>query len=244
MRGMVSGFVLRVFGVVLTLLVALGLLILALIYVPNSPLPTTWNPITPLEPTSSPNLLTRYKLNKSVSEFSACQTALDALGVKYSVLANKEVSEQCHIRNQVQVRQLSTARITPLKTKCGTALRLAMWEYHYVQPAAQKHLGYQVNSINQLGSYSCRPIRSMSGSTQRMSEHATANAVDISGFQLASGKKISLLKNWTGSPEEQKFLRDSRDGGCKVFRITLSPEYNALHADHFHFDQGQWTTCK
>ncbi|MDP1909506.1 MAG: extensin family protein, partial [Hyphomicrobium sp.] len=30
---------------------------------------------------------------------------------------------------------------------------------------------------------------------------------------------------------------DVRDGACRLFSTTLSPDYNAAHADHLHFDQ-------
>ena len=210
----------------------------------GSPLPDRWNPRKPLMATAKYNYLTPSKVRVAINDFNSCQQALTDLGVKFKTLPDKNVSAQCHIVNQVQITKLSQATISPLKTTCGTALRLAMWEYHAVQPAALETLGQLVTKISQIGSYNCRAIRTVNGSANRMSEHATANAVDISGFQLASGKRISLLENWNGSDAEQSFMREIRNGGCDFFRITLSPEYNALHADHFHFDQGRWTTCR
>nr|WP_328730168.1 extensin family protein [Falsiroseomonas algicola] len=35
-----------------------------------------------------------------------------------------------------------------------------------------------------------------------------------------------------------------RDGACRWFRAVLSPDYNAAHADHFHFDMGPSTVCR
>ena len=36
-------------------------------------------------------------------------------------------------------------------------------------------------------------------------------------------------------------LRRVRDGACRGFSTVLSPEYNAAHRDHFHFDMaGRW----
>ena len=29
----------------------------------------------------------------------------------------------------------------------------------------------------------------------------------------------------------------ARDAACEVFGTVLSPDYNAAHADHLHFDQ-------
>jgi hypothetical protein len=241
---MVARIVVSISNVILTLSALALLLVVGLIYLPGSPLPPAWNPITPLEAKATPNLLTNYKLRQTINDFEKCQTALTELGVRYKVLPDKQVSDQCHIRDQVETNRLSNARVSPLKTTCGTTLRLAMWEYHRLQPAAQKHFGQKVTAVDQIGSYNCRPVRSINGPTNRMSEHATANAIDITGFLLATGNRITVLKNWIGSPEEQGFLIDARNGGCDFFRVTLSPEYNALHADHFHFDQGRWVSCR
>ena len=43
---------------------------------------------------------------------------------------------------------------------------------------------------------------------------------------------------------EAAFLRDVRDGACDWFDIVLGPDYNAAHADHFHFDRGGGRICR
>ena len=70
-----------------------------------------------------------------------------------------------------------------------------------------------------------------------MSEHATANAYDIAGFKLADGRMVTLKQGWNGSAGT--FLRDLRLSACLLFNMVLSPDYNADHADHFHFDMGR-----
>jgi hypothetical protein len=76
----------------------------------------------------------------------------------------------------------------------------------------------------------------------RWSEHATGNAIDIAGFVLEDGRRISVLGDWDGEDAEARFLRAVRDGACKSFATVLSPDYNAAHADHFHLDQdGRWS---
>lgn len=77
-----------------------------------------------------------------------------------------------------------------------------------------------------------------------MSEHATANAFDISGFRTASGKLITVKDDWRKTTKEGKFLHVARDGLCNWFNLTLSPDYNADHADHFHVDMGWWRSCR
>ena len=77
-----------------------------------------------------------------------------------------------------------------------------------------------------------------------MSEHATANAFDIAGFRTKSGKVISVKRDWNTGKKEDTFLHAARHGLCDWFNATLSPDYNADHADHFHVDMGRWQTCR
>jgi hypothetical protein len=131
-----------------------------------------------------------------------------------------------------------------VETRCQIALRIAMWEEHSLQPAARAHLGEPLARITHMSSYSCRPIRTTRGQAQRMSTHSTADAIDISGFVTQSGRRITLLEGWDGAPDEAAFLRAVRDGACDWFKTVLGPEYNRLHADHFHLQNVGWGTCR
>lgn len=127
---MVSRIFIRTSAIILSLSAVLAMLILGLILIPNSPLPDVWNPRKALTPKAAQNFLTPYKLRFAITDFDACQLALKDLGVKFKVLPDKNVSDRCHIQDQVWLSHLSQAKISPLKTTCGTASRFAMWEYH------------------------------------------------------------------------------------------------------------------
>ncbi|MEM7240730.1 MAG: extensin family protein [Pseudomonadota bacterium] len=229
------------FGLLVTLSLVLGGLVIALVYVPNSPLPDEWNPRTPLEMRAPFTPVTDWKLRQRIENFEYCQKFLTELDVTYTVLPPKEVDAFCHIRNQVEVTQLSQSKINTLRTTCSTALRLALWEYHGLQNAAQRHFQTNVASLSHIGSYSCRKIRTTEGDSDRFSEHATANAVDISGVTLGDGRKIDLITKWQ---TDMGFLHEIRDQACTYYRAVLSPDFNDLHADHFHMDMGRWRTCR
>jgi hypothetical protein len=77
-----------------------------------------------------------------------------------------------------------------------------------------------------------------------MSQHATANAFDIAGFRLRSGRVVSVKLDWGKTNTAGRFLFIARDGLCDWFNLTLSPDYNADHADHFHADMGWWRSCR
>lgn len=132
-------------------------------------------------------------------------------------------------------------------TSCPVAAALLLFEERAVQPAALRHLGGRVTAIEHVGSYSCRRLYGRSDG--RLSEHATANAIDISGFRLEGGQHVSVLRDWPGSGPKAQFLRDVRDGACPFFATVLSPDYNAAHADHLHLDQAErgtmgWRLCR
>ena len=82
------------------------------------------------------------------------------------------------------------------------------------------------------------------------SEHATADALDVAGFRLSDGRRVTILGDWTeGTQAERLFLREVRDGACELFATTLSPDYNAAHRDHLHLDQAArgvagWRSCR
>ena len=129
---------------------------------------------------------------------------------------------------------------------CPVAAALALWERDIVQPAAARRFGAPVAAIHHAGSYACRRLygRAEGG----FSEHATANAFDVTGFTLADGRTFSVQRDWAAGRPEGAFLREVRDGACKLFATVLSPDYNAAHADHLHLDQarrrGGWRMCR
>jgi hypothetical protein len=123
------------------------------------------------------------------------------------------------------------------------ALRLWFWERE-VQDAARAVLGSPVARIEHLSSYACRPMRTASGPGTRMSLHATASAIDIAGFLLADGRRISLRGDWQAGTPEAGFLRVAHRAACRWFTGVLGPDYNALHADHVHLETGRWPFCR
>jgi hypothetical protein len=125
---------------------------------------------------------------------------------------------------------------------CPVAVAFAMFEHQALQPAAQASFGQAVAQVDHLGSFACRNVYGRSEG--RLSQHATANALDIAGFRLADGRRISVLKDWPGNSANARFLRQVRDGACKHFNTVLGPEYNAAHRNHFHLDMGRWSVCR
>lgn len=122
----------------------------------------------------------------------------------------------------------------PAKLACPLVSALDRWVSDGVQPAALHWFNSPVVTIQQIGSYSCRRMNGAGG--HGISEHAFGNALDVAGFTLADGRKISVKDGWRGTPEEQGFLRDVHLYACETFVTVLGPGYNAAHYNHFHVD--------
>lgn len=170
---------------------------------------------------------------------SSCRGSLSAAGFQTRIVPDLDRTPACGYRDVVELEQ--PIRTTPIQTSCALAAGLALWRRDVVEPAAQRHFGQPLASINPLGAYACRRIAGRSDG--RWSEHAHANAIDVSGFTLADGRTISVLRSWRTSAAESGFLHDIRDGGCRIFQGVLSPDYNRAHANHLHLDMGAYKIC-
>jgi hypothetical protein len=127
------------------------------------------------------------------------------------------------------------AAVAPAATlACPMVSALDQWIAGSVQPAALRWFGQPVAEIRQISAYSCR---GMNGNRRaRISEHAFGNALDISAFTLADGRKVTVKDGWRGLPEERGFLRDVHAAACQQFSTVLGPGSNIYHYDHLHFD--------
>ena len=208
-----------------------------------------WTPLSLADPIGD---YTGQKLVVLGGEPRRCEALLGAVASgDRSVGARRGPDGACGYDFGIELRPADTAavRFAPagLVTACPIAAALLLWERDVVQPAAERLLGERVVRVDHLGSYSCRRLYGRSEGAY--SEHATANAVDIAGFRLAGGRRISVLRAWPGMGQDAAFLRTVRDGACDVFATVLSPDYNAAHADHLHFDQASrgamgWRGCR
>jgi hypothetical protein len=132
--------------------------------------------------------------------------------------------------------------------RCPMIPQVNSWVTNAVQPAAQRFYGAPLVELKIAGSYACRPMNNINGG--HLSEHGHANALDVAGFVLADGRRVSVKSGWYGDGRERAFLRAVHDGACHEFTTVLGPEYDGNHRDHFHVDlarrgaDGLRTVCK
>jgi len=134
--------------------------------------------------------------------------------------------------------ELAISNIGPVR--CELAQRFAGWAQYGIARAAEQMLGSPLVRIETMGSYSCRTI----AGSPKLSQHAHANAIDIAGFVLADGRRITVKDGWNGSNQERAFLRTIHSSACKRFGTVLGPEYNAAHRDHLHVDMSGQGYCR
>ncbi|MCK0141399.1 extensin family protein [Aliiroseovarius sp. F20344] len=211
---------------------------------PDSVLPDHWNPTRPLDIKAPVTPVTRWQLFAASRDGAMCRSALSKAGVQFRKMEDLVTGGHCGISVRGSLSSVVTAKVSGVETRCATALRLAMWEYHDVQPAARQLLGTDVSQLLHVGSYNCRKMRTSRGTESAWSSHATASAFDITGVRLSDGRKLTLLKDWKGTGNEAAFLHQIWRGSCKWFRLVLGPDYNRLHADHFHLQSNGWGFCR
>ena len=210
---------------------------------PDTPLPPEWNPLQPLSIDDPLTSLTHWKLTRALGNPETCLAALET-GAKIERKPDFVETSRCGITPQVSLSSAGGASVAPVNTRCQTALRLAMWTQHALQPAAQDLFGQGIAQIKHFSSYSCRPMRTASGDSSRMSSHATADAIDVSGFVLEDDTRVSLLLDWSGDTAKSAFLKYANTSACDWFRLTLGPRFNRLHADHFHLQHTGNGLCR
>lgn len=172
----------------------------------------------------------------------ACYAGLDSAGIRYTPLPDQDFGGGCTALNSVRVTDLGTPTTNLGPMTCELATRFAAWVRHAVRPAARQVYGEDLARVETFGTYSCRNI--YGGRSGRLSEHARANAIDVSAFILADGRRIALLGGWTGDDRDRRFLRLIHASACRRFGTVLGPDYNAAHANHFHFDMSGQGYCR
>ncbi len=204
--------------------------------------PAAWNPWAPLDVREPPNLLIGFKLARLQSDPSLCLQALATTDLRYSAQADSPADARCPLSNVVRVQGSDVRMSSSFLATCPLAVALALFERHELQPAARAIFDQPVTQIDHLGSFACRNIYNRSSG--RLSQHASANALDIAGFRLADGRRVSVLADWAGSGEKAQFLQQISAGACRSFKVVLGPQYNAAHRNHLHLDMGKWSVCR
>ncbi len=151
----------------------------------------------------------------------------------------------CGIAEPVSITRVNGIPLTQAATvDCDTARAFERWLREAAVPAMQRH-GGGIARVRVAAHYACRTRNNRPGA--RISEHGRGRAIDISGFTLANGETVHVLRNFRSGPYARA-LQQMHRGACGIFRTTLGPGSDRFHEDHFHYDlarhRGGGTYCR
>lgn len=229
-------------------LITLGaLLLIVLLVTPwlEKNLPPAWNPFTPLNVTDTPGLITRYKLKRLRTDPQACmevlQRARQSGYIRFS--RAQPVKGNCPLSDPVRVQGFGDVSLSAsFLASCPLALATTMFMTQAVRPLAAAELGSPLVRLDHVGSYACRNIYHRTQG--RLSEHATADALDIAGFRLKNGRQMTILKTWPQKQGESVWLKHIFQQSCAYYGNSLGPDYNRAHAGHFHLGMQGFGICR
>lgn len=147
----------------------------------------------------------------------------------------------CGVPKPVVLKEAGSADLNGDPTlDCAFSKDVATWVDEDVQRIAEAVTGESVAKLVTGPGYQCR--RRNNQKTGKLSEHAMGKALDISAFVLASGKVISVERDWNeetaSDADASKFLKQVHASACKRFTTVLGPDADANHKAHFHLDIG------
>lgn len=225
------------------LLFILLLALVALVWTRGWRPPDRYNPWATLDLRVAPDAFFRYKLQRLGEHPAQCRAALAAAGAHFSSVPDRELPGGCGWTDAVRLRGIGTAQLQrSVIVTCPLAASLVLLDRQVLQPAAEALFRQPVRQIDHVGSYACRRIDHRERGP--LSRHARAEAIDLTGFELADGHSITVSGDWSGERLDARFLHRVHDGACRVSGMVLGPDYNRAHRTHFHVQQGGWGYCR
>jgi hypothetical protein len=178
-------------------------------------------------------------------ETAQCLADLRQLHVSFQVLPDRETGPGCGLNGTIKLVDIGVPVANLTAVRCGEARAFIGWTRNAVAPAAYQILGSELARVESMGSYSCRNVVGSARNASRRSGHAIANAIDVGGFVLKDGRRITVLNGWNSSdPQVRQFLQTIRASACKRFGTVLSPDYNAAHRNHLHLEDDRAAFCR
>ncbi|HEY5832222.1 MAG TPA: extensin family protein [Hyphomicrobiaceae bacterium] len=123
-------------------------------------------------------------------------------------LAEPTRHQQCGAPAPVFVKRIGSGASKieinpPAELNCPMVVSLHAWVEGTLQPAAREALGTTIVRLRNASGYSCRARNGNPLGTDKLSEHALANAIDIAGFITADGRTVDVSRGW-GLTERDK----------------------------------------
>lgn len=204
--------------------------------------PDRYNPWAPLDLAAEPDMFLRFKLGRLGDDPAMCRAAIRDAGAVFTPVADRKEPNGCGWTDAVRLSAIGPARLAaPATLTCPLAASLVLFHRHVLQPRAEAAFGAPVHIVDHVGSYACRNVYHRDQAP--LSRHAVADAIDVTGWRLADGRRITVEKGW-GARTEADFLHGLEADGCRYFGAILGPDYNAAHRTHFHLQGRGFGFCR
>ena len=165
----------------------------------------------------------------------ACRTRLSGQGTRFELLPALSDAQGCGAPEPLRVHSLAGVNLAaPITLRCRMAEALAKWMTEVVIPTAEQQLKAKPTALLVGTSYYCRIRNNRTGA--KLSEHAFANAIDLSGFTFDAHEGIRIVDLPDSNTSEGRFLAEIRAKACDHFSTVLGPGSDEAHRDHLHLD--------
>lgn len=223
------------------LLFILLLALVALVWMSGWRPPDRYNPWAPLDLSAEPDMFLRFKLGRLGDNPGMCRAALHHAGAVFTPIADREEANGCGWSDAIRLSSIGDARLSsPATVTCPLAASMVLFQRRVLQPDAEAAFGSRVRVIEHVGSYACRNVYHRDQAP--LSRHASADAIDVTGWRLANGRSITVEKGWTG--KDAAFVRNLQGDGCRYFGAFFGPDYNVAHRTHFHLQGRGFGACR
>jgi hypothetical protein len=164
-----------------------------------------------------------------------CAKLLAGLAIEYEPLPPLKEG-LCGTPAPIRVKSIGSdpkvAIDPPATVTCAVAAGVGAWLSRTVQPKARALIGAPVVKLSNASSYVCR--NRYNGTDTKLSEHALANALDVTEFVFQSGEKVTVLGSWprvaaadtTGSITPAQATRPNADDAVQVTKAKVSARVN------------------
>lgn len=224
------------------LLLVLLLALAALVWSRGWRPPDRYNPWAPLDLAAEPDMFLRFKLGRLGDDPAMCRAAIKEAGAVFTAVPDRHEPNGCGWSDAVRLSSIGRARLaSPATLTCPLAASMVLFHRNVLQPRAEAAFGVPVSVVDHVGSYACRNVYHRDQAP--LSRHAQADAIDVTGWRLADGRRITVEKGWAARGEAD-FLHGLEADGCRYFGSILGPDYNAAHRTHFHLQGRGFGYCR
>ncbi len=141
---------------------------------------------------------------------------------------------QCGSAAVVQLKRVgatSPVEVSPPATlNCRMVVKLHHWVETSLQPAARETFNAPVRRLVNASGYTCRNRYGSRAATAKISEHAFANALDISAIVMADGRSIDVLGNWGKTERDLRAIAEAKAEAERQAKAAAAAEKAAAKA--------------